>query len=188
MDNAQTWERLGRRTVYSSWWVELHIDKMRLNDGRIIDHEVVSSPRDAAGVVVVDDDRGVLMIYRHRFIPDTWGWELPAGVVDPGETPIEAAARECVEEAGFEPGDLEHLSSWRPSSGFTDQQFHVFLARDGTDIGGPVEVNETLAVEWRSFEQIATDLSSGAIPDGFSQMGLIWAFSRLGRASLLNTT
>ena len=92
-DGHRIWQRLSRRTVYSSWWVELHLDQMRLNDGRVIEHEVIHSPREASGVAVINSERGVLMIYRHRFIPDTWGWELPAGVIDPGEDATQAASR-----------------------------------------------------------------------------------------------
>ncbi|MFW2381054.1 MAG: NUDIX hydrolase [Acidimicrobiales bacterium] len=178
------WEVLGRRTVHASWWLELHLDRVRLNDGRIIEHEVVVSPRDASGAVVVDGDR-VLMIYRHRFITGAWGWELPAGVVDPGETPEEAAARECVEESGFRPGTLRHLTTWHPSSGFTDQTFHVYLATSATEVGPPTETNEAIRVEWRTFDQIRNDHRCGRIPDGFTQVGLAWAAARLGRSDIL---
>ena len=179
------WQRLDRRTVYSSWWVELHVDRMRLNDGKIIDHEVVVSPREATGVVAIDPECGVLMIYRHRFIPDTWGWELPAGVIDPGESAEAAAARECEEETGHRPGPLTHLTSWCPTSGFSDQRFHVYLATSAEEIGPPEEANEAVAVEWRPIEQVADDLRCTRIPDGFTQMGLLWAFAHTGRADLL---
>ena len=56
--------------------------------------------RAAAAAVVRDPERGVLLIYRHRFITDSWGWEVPAGGVDPGETPEQAAvlARHAVRQ------------------------------------------------------------------------------------------
>ena len=60
-------------------------------------------PNQAAGTIVRDPDRGVLLLWRHRFITDTWGWEIPAGRIDPGETPEQAAARETLEETGWEP-------------------------------------------------------------------------------------
>ncbi len=179
------WERLGRTTLHRSWWMEVHLDRMRLNDGRIVDHEVVASPQDAAGVVVVDADRGVLMIYRHRFITDVWAWELPAGLVDPGEEPIEAAARECEEETGHRAGSLRHLTTWHPSSGYTDQTFHLYLAEAAEYLGPPSERNEAMTVEWRSFEAIGADLAAGRIPDGFSQMGLVWAMLVTGRSDVV---
>lgn len=166
--------------------MELHLDRMRLNDGSVIEHEVVVSPRGASGVVVAHPDRGILLIYRHRFIPDTWGWELPAGVIDPGETAEEAARRECEEEAGYRPGPLRHLTSWHPSSGFSNQTFHVFLSESAEGDGRPTDLNEASFVAWRQFDDVAADLISGRIPDGFTQVGLLWAFSVTGRADLLS--
>ena len=46
------------------------------------DHHVLRTPNHAAGAVVHDPDRGVLLLWRHRFITDPWGWEIPAGRVD----------------------------------------------------------------------------------------------------------
>ena len=76
--------------VYSSFWVTMRIDDVERPDGSHTDHEVIDGP-DGAGVVVVRPDRGVLMIWRHRFMPDTWGWEIPGGAIEQGETPEEAA-------------------------------------------------------------------------------------------------
>ncbi len=179
-DAAAKWQVLDRRTVYSSWWVELHIDSVRLNDGRVIEHEVVVSPQDAAGMVVVNDQHELLMIYRHRFIPDTWAWELPAGLVDPGESPEEGAVRECLEETGHHVADVEPLTAWFPSSGFSNQRFHAFLARSVVDVNEPTELNEAISIEWRPAEVVAEELLAGNIPDGFAQVALMRAFAQLG--------
>ncbi|MCB1259267.1 MAG: NUDIX hydrolase, partial [Acidimicrobiales bacterium] len=84
------------------------------------EHHVVRVPQPAAGVVVHDPGRGVLLLWRHRFITDTWGWEIPAGRVEVGETIEEAAAREVLEETGWRPGPLEHLLTFHPANGITD--------------------------------------------------------------------
>jgi 8-oxo-dGDP phosphatase len=77
--------------------------------------------------VVVQPDRGVLMIWRHRFMPDTWGWEIPGGAIDEGESPEDAARRECLEETGWSvTGPMVHLSTHHPSVGLVNQTFHVF--------------------------------------------------------------
>ena len=56
-----------------------------------------------AGAVALDDQDRVLLVWRHRFITKSWGWELPGGIVDSGETSAEAARRETVEETGWRP-------------------------------------------------------------------------------------
>ncbi len=175
------WQVRSRRTLYRSWFVELHVDRVELPDGRIIDHEVVSVPRDGAATVAVDPDRGMLLIHRHRFITGVWGWEVPGGLVEPGEQPIEAAAREFVEETGWEPGPLEHLTSLYPASGLSDQRFHLFLAPGARHVGEPTEQNEASRIEWRSFEQVGADVRSGAIADGVAQFSVTLGLASVGR-------
>jgi 8-oxo-dGTP pyrophosphatase MutT (NUDIX family) len=180
VDDPRTWEVLSRRSVYESWWVELHIASVRLNDGRVIDHEIVVAPEGAAGMVAINEHDEILMIYRHRFISDTWGWELPAGRIEPGEAPRDGAIRECLEETGYAVADVTPLTSWHPSSGFSDQRFHAFLARSVESMTEPTEVNEAMEIAWRPADDVAADLLDGRIPDGFTQMAMMWAFSEMG--------
>jgi 8-oxo-dGTP pyrophosphatase MutT (NUDIX family) len=84
----------------------------------------------------------VLLLYRHRFITDTWGWELAAGRVDDGETPVEAAARETLEETGWRPGPLAPLVTFNTANGITDQRFHVFVADGATHVGEPADASD----------------------------------------------
>ncbi len=173
------------REVYSSWWVGLRIDDVERPDGSHTEHEIVSG-LDAAGMFVLHPDRGVLMIYRHRFMPDTWGWEIPGGAIDPGEDAETAARRECYEETGWQTdGDVELLSSYHPSVGLVHQRFHLYLARDARHIGMPPEANEAARVEWRSVDDVAADLRNGTISDGFTVLGVAMAFARNGLAGLL---
>lgn len=173
------------RTVYQSWWVTLTIDDVQRPDGSRVEHEVVRGP-DAAGMVVLDPERGVLMIWRHRFMPDTWGWEIPGGAVDPGESFEQAARRECLEETGWEPiGSLRHLSTHHPSVGLVNQTFGLYLAGDARHVGDPSDVNEAAVVEWRSLEQVVEDLQQGLISDGLTQLGVTLALCVTGNGGML---
>ncbi|MDJ0768699.1 MAG: NUDIX hydrolase [Ilumatobacter sp.] len=172
------------REVYSSWWMTLRIDDVEKPDGSHTEHEVVRGP-DAAGMVVLDPQRGVLMIWRHRFMPDTWGWEIPGGAIDAGEAPEEAARRECYEETGWlVRGPVRHLSTHHPSVGLVHQTFHIYLAGSADHVGAPPDANEAVRVEWRSIEQAAADVRSGAISDAFSQLGVALALSVAGHGAL----
>lgn len=172
-------------TVYSSWWLTLNVDRVEKPDGSVVEHEVVIGP-DAAGMVVVDDQRGVLMIWRHRFMPGTWGWEIPGGAVEDGEDPEAAARRECLEETGWEvTGTVQHLSRHHPSCGLVKQTFDLYVANAARQRGEPEDPNEARRVAWRSFDQVAADLSDGMISDGFTQLAVALTLGRAGCGHLL---
>ena len=169
------WHVHGERAVYESDWVSLTMVDVELPDGRRFDHHVVRSGADAAGVVVIDRDRGVLLIYRHRFITDTWGWEIPAGRVDEGESVMEAAARETLEETGWRPGELTPMCTFHPMNGVADQAFHLFVTRTAEHAGEPVDRNEAARVEWVAVERVRELVRNGEVRDGMALVGLLWA-------------
>src|SRR5206468_1490575 len=81
------WTVHGERTIYTSAWMSLHVADVELPDGDRVEYHVVRGGGSASGVLVHDPHRGVLLLYRHRFIVDRWGWEVPAGIIDAGESP-----------------------------------------------------------------------------------------------------
>lgn len=88
-------------------------------DGRRWEYHVVRL-RHLAVAAVVNDRQEVLMMWRHRFIADSWAWELPMGLVEELETPEEAGAREVLEETGWRPGLIKPLVYAEPDNGITD--------------------------------------------------------------------
>lgn len=173
------------REVYSSWWMTLRIDDVEKPDGSHTEHEVVRGP-DAAGMVVIHPERGILMIWRHRFLPDTWGWEIPGGAIDAGETPEAAARREFYEETGWKVrGPVRHLSTHHPSVGLVNQTFTIFAATDAEHHGEPPDANEALHVAWRPIPDVVADMRDGRISDGFSQLAVALALATYGHGDLL---
>ncbi len=112
------WTVHGERAIYESEWIRLVLTDIEIPGAERFEHHVVRMPQQAAGAVVFDPDRGLLLLWRHRFVTDTWGWEIPAGRIDPGETPMDAAAaRETLEETGWQPGPLTPLVRYQPHNG-----------------------------------------------------------------------
>jgi 8-oxo-dGTP pyrophosphatase MutT (NUDIX family) len=175
------WIVHGERSLYESDWMCLRLVDVELPDGQRFEHHVLRLPAEASAVVVHDPQRGLLLVWRHRFITDTEGWEVPAGRIDPGETPEEAARRETLEETGWRPGPLRRLGEYHPSNGSTDQRFHVFVADGAEDTGAAPDPNEAERVEWVPLEMIRSLATSGAVRDGFSLTALLWFFATLDR-------
>lgn len=171
------WTVYGERAIYDSEWVRLTLVDVEIPGGDRFDHHVVRSPLPAAGAVVVDPSLGVLLMWRHRFITDTWGWEIPAGRMDAGETPLQAAARETLEETGWAPGPLSPLISYHPQIGLSDQAYHVFSAAGASEMGPPADPGESSRIEWVSFADTRSLALAGEVRDGMSLVGLLHAMA-----------
>lgn len=176
------WIVHGERALYESAWVNLNLVDIEIPGTERFDHHVIRIPREAAGTVVYDADRGLLMLWRHRFITDTWGWEIPAGGMDPGESPAEAATRETIEETGWAPGPLRHLVSYHPSNGISDQKFHLFVADGAIHVGDPTDPGESERIDWVPLHEVRAIAKRGEITDGLSLTAVLYAlaFSAIG--------
>jgi 8-oxo-dGTP pyrophosphatase MutT (NUDIX family) len=171
------WIVHGERALYESEWVNLALVDIEIPDERRFDHHVVRVPRAAAGAVVHRPGE-VLLLWRHRFITDTWGWEIPAGKIEDGETPVEGAAREALEETGWQPGPMRHVTSFHPTNGLSDQTFHIFLADGATHVGDPTDRSEATSIEWVAVERVRELIEAGDVRDGLSLCALAVAFTR----------
>lgn len=115
--------------VFTARVFSVEVGTRTFPDGREREITVV---RHAPSVVIVPiaDDGRVILIEQYRASVDRVLWEVPAGSMNPGETPEEAAARECEEEIGLVPGSLERVRGLYPAPGFCDEELIFFVARD----------------------------------------------------------
>lgn len=171
------WTVHGERWLYESDWVGLSLVDVELPSGARFEHHVVRMPAHAAGVVVTDPDRGVLLLWRHRFTTDTWGWEIPAGRIDEGEWPEEAGRRETLEETGWDPGPLRPITTYFPHNGTSDATFHLFRADGAEHCGDPTDPDEAERVEWLPWDRVREEIAAGRVGDGLSLTALLWVLA-----------
>ena len=171
------WTVHGERSIYDSDWVNLRLVDVEVPGGPRFEHHVVRDAQPAAGTIVFDAERGVLLLWRHRFITDTWGWEIPAGRVDPGETPRQAAARETLEETGWEPSSLRPLTRYHPTNGTSDQMFHIFVADGAQHVGEPTDPGESERIEWVSVTELRRIAQDEQMLDGLSLTAVCYALA-----------
>jgi 8-oxo-dGTP pyrophosphatase MutT (NUDIX family) len=119
----------------------------------------------------------VLLLWRHRFITDTWGWEVPAGRIDDGEAAADAAAREVLEETGWRVDAVRPMCTTQPTNGLSDHEFLLFEATGATHVGDPVDAFEAERVEWVPVDEVRRLVRDGEVRDGLSLTALLWAFS-----------
>ncbi|MCM3920253.1 NUDIX hydrolase [Frankia sp. AiPs1] len=147
------WKIRGEREVFATPWVGVQALDVERPDGTVGDYYVVRL-RDLAVVAAVDGQQRVLMMWRHRIATDTWAWEFPMGLVEEGEKPRDAAARELEEETGWRPGTLTPLIYAEPAAGVTNARHFVFRADDCLLAGPATEMNESDRVEWITLERV----------------------------------
>jgi 8-oxo-dGTP pyrophosphatase MutT (NUDIX family) len=167
------WTVHATRPAYQSSWVDVWLDDVELPDGRHIEHHVLKFPRPSVGAVVIDEDRA-LLIWRHRYITDTWGWEIPAGWADPGEDLADTAVREIEEETGYRAGQVSKLFSYKPLAGISTMHYTVFLTTDVTHIGQPTDDAETTTVKWVPLTDLPRLAANEQITDGPSLTALAY--------------
>lgn len=175
------WVVHGQRAVYRSPWVELLLADVQTPTGHRFEHHVVRAPRHAVNIAVRNDADRVLMLWRHRFIVNHWCWELPAGWVDDGETPEQAARREVKEETGWRIGtDLTCLGVCNADNGLADIRTHLFTTRDAAPAGPPRDIDEAAHIEWIPLADIPDLIRAGLISDAPIMVTLLLALHHAG--------
>ena len=166
------WRVFGERTLYDNPWVRLVKVDVQPPHGARFEHHVIRLQQVAITAVVDDDDR-VLMLWRHRFVTDEWGWELPGGIVDGDELGSETAAREVEEETGWRPGPMTHLLDFQPMIGMVDTPHKLYLADGAVRVGDPTDLEEAGRVDWIPLASILDLISKGEILGSGSLVALL---------------
>ena len=153
----------------------VHKIGLRMPDGKVVQRDLFRYCP-AALVLPVLDDGSIVMIRNYRFAVDEHLWELPAGMVEPGEDPQVCAARELTEETGYTAGNIEKLAAYYTCPGTTDETMHGFLATDLTPGKQALETYEEITVEVFSDDRVRAMIADGQIHDGktIALLGLYW--------------
>lgn len=174
-------QRLERTVIYESDYVCLYADKVRLPSGNIIEkYHQIHYPKEAVVVVIFNKNRDILFIHNRRYTIGQLEWEIPAGKMDPGETPEIAARREAKEETGCDLLDLTFLCSQNPANGMSDALVHVFAATVDTE-AEILDTDEICEKRWFSEEEYLTLLQTNGTKDGVSILAILYALQFYGK-------
>jgi ADP-ribose pyrophosphatase len=173
---------LGKRLVAQGRFIALERAYYLGQDGQWTAREIIRHPGSAV-VIPWDGDR-VHLVRQHRAAVGGTLLELPAGKLDvPGESPQEAAGRECAEELGLRPGRLVLLHAGYTSPGFTDELTWIYLGEDLTAAPAAPQGPEEAAAQVvsLSLDEVADALKDGSVRDAKTILGLCSLLRRLGR-------
>ena len=170
-------ERISTKTTHEGKLSSVRVDEFRYEDGETAEREIVVHPG-AVGIVAHDDEIVYMVRQPREAVGEEALLELPAGKLDvAGESPIECAKRELVEEVGVDAAEWEELTRFYSSPGFTDEQVFLFLATDLTEVEAqPTEGEriEIVKVPLVNLEQVIEECE-----DAKSLVGLLLLGPRL---------
>jgi len=166
-------EVLSHARVFTGKVFDVDSDRVRLPNGREVTVDVVRHVKSVV-LVPVPEKGSVILIRQYRYPLNRWMWELPAGSVDAGETPEDAARRECHEEIGQVPDTIVRLAALHPTPGYCDEEMLFFrlsgLAR--TDDAAHVDEDEDIEVHVFALAEAREMIRRGEITDMKTIAGL----------------
>lgn len=177
--------QVSSQRIHTGRVINLDVDTVRFPDGSTGELEIIRHPGASAIVALAGDatvsDPELVLIRQYRYAASGFIYEIPAGRLNPGESPGDCAARELAEETGYHADHLAHLFTMFTTPGFTDEQIHVFLATDLHEGATAREADEFMSVERLPLSRALALIRSGEISDAKTALAILHA-SRFGLA------
>ena len=170
--------KISSRKVYDGRIISVDVDTVRFPDGSVGELEMVRHPGASAVVPVLEGGRDpqVLLIKQYRYAADGFVYEIPAGRLDPGESPERCAARELQEETGYTAEKLQRLTTMYTTPGFTDERIHLFVAEGLSQGKSDRERDEFLELFPVALSEAVAMIRSSQIVDGKTAIALLLTF------------
>lgn len=155
-------KRIDGKVIYNGKILTLTVDDVLLPDGKSAKREIVR--HSGGGAVLFVRNGKVLLVRQFRYAYGKEMYEIPAGMVNEGELPHVAAARELEEETGYK-AELTHLADIYPTPGYTDEIIHIYFAENSTRSAQNLDEGEFLNAEFVPLEKVLSMIESGEICD-----------------------
>jgi len=178
-------EILSSQTIFHGRVFHVTSDRVKEPGGIVVQRDVV---RHGGSVVVlavdnVGPESRVLLERQYRYAAGRYLWELPAGSIDSGESPLSGAKRELLEETGYRATRWSKALYFYPSPGFVDETMTIYLARGLTPGPAHPEDDEFITCKLVPLSQALNMVLSGKIIDGKAIAGVLWLAQTLGLGS-----
>jgi ADP-ribose pyrophosphatase len=180
--------KIGGRRAYTGRIISLDVDEVRFPDGSTGHLEMIRHPGASAVVPILGRANGpeadplVVLIRQYRYAAEGYLYEVPAGRLDPGETPADCALRELAEETGYRASRVEPLLTIFTTPGFTDEKIHLFVATGLTEGASAREAHEFLELKPTRLSVAIRMVEAGEIQDSKTALALFLAANWLHRS------
>lgn len=173
-------KELERTELYRGQIFTLTAHRVRLEDGGESRRDVVNH-HGGSCVAALDGEGRILLVRQYRFAAGRELLELPAGKLEPGEDPMEAAARELTEETGRTAGRLTKLTEIIPTPAYCTERIYIYEAHGLSAPGGQhLDRDEFLDVVPVPLEKAVRMVLDGELPDAKTQVGVLLMAAKRG--------
>lgn len=163
--------RISEECAHQGHRYSMHSLEETLPDGRKARRDVIRHPG-ASVILPLKDSETVILIEQHRSVFGHNLLEIPAGLIEAGESPEDCAKRELREETGYEPGSLKSIMEIYPAAGFCDEIMSLFLATDLEWVGQDTDEDEWVQVRACSKKRAQDLLDRGEVRDAKTVIAL----------------
>ncbi len=129
MKDIEKWKTLSSEYLFKRPWLTARRDAVQLPNGTINEEYYVLEYPDWINIIAITEDGRMILERQYRHAIDRVDYEIPAGVVEEGEEPMDAAKRELEEETGYTGGEWTHLHSISPNASTMNNLSHTFIAK-----------------------------------------------------------
>ncbi len=149
--------------IYKGKILSLRKDDALLSNGKPCVREIIEHSGGACALYI---EKGkALFVRQYRYAYGESVYEIPAGKLDLGEDPKNAALRELEEETGVKAGKMQHLCTLYPSPGYTDEKIYIYQAFDGERVATHPDEEEFVEAEWIPLDKVKEMLKNGEFHD-----------------------
>lgn len=160
--------------IYDGKILSLRVDTVELPDKKYSKREIVDHKK-GVGIIAFDGEDSLYLVRQYRISIDTYTLEIPAGLVEANELPIDAAKRELQEEIGFYPEDIEYLFDMHASPGFTNDKLSFFISKDLKESKLEEDNDEFLEIKSYKIDDLYNMIQNGEITDAKTIIGIMYA-------------
>lgn len=161
-------------SIYEGKILSLRVETVEMPDKKYSKREIVDHMK-GVGIIAFDGEESLYFVRQYRKAIDEFTIEIPAGLVESNEKPIETASRELQEEIGYKPLDIEYLFDMYSSPGFTNDKLSFFIARELEESKLELDDDEFLDVKSIKIEDAYNMVINGEISDAKTIIGIMYA-------------
>ena len=172
-DDSLTEQTLESQLAFEGTFLRLYLDRVRSADGHVGTREYIRHPG-AVMIIPLLSDGGIVLERQFRYPLKQTVIEFPAGKIDAGESPLQCAQRELLEETGYRARKWSYLGGLHNAIAYSDEKIEMFLAEGLVHEGASLDAGETLEVFNERWQQLSQWVQDGTVTDAKTMLGVMW--------------